>query len=158
MAARRLPLGLLVPISLLILVVALGALQYRWVGQVSEAERAQWVNHRLYRIVESLTAQADVAFTGIGDIGPKCPLHVDGFITAAEVADLAKRGAVAEMLGLPIDANGNPVQSPTRRRVTSVTLDSPPKRPTIGFAGGERKHGADHSFDDVLQHTRRRQR
>ena len=41
MAARRLPLGLLAPISLLILVVALGALQYRWVGQVSEAERAQ---------------------------------------------------------------------------------------------------------------------
>ncbi len=108
----------------------------------SEAERAQWVNHRLYRIVESLTAQADVAFTGIGDIGPKCPLHVDGFITAAEVADLAQRGAVAEMLGLPIDANGKPVQSPTGRRVTSVTLDSPPKRPTIGFAGGERKHGA----------------
>ncbi|MGN6319366.1 sugar-binding transcriptional regulator [Trinickia sp.] len=108
----------------------------------SEAERAQWVNHRLYRIVESLTAQADVALTGIGDIGPKCPLHVDGFITAAELADLVKRGAVAEMLGLPIDADGKRVESPTGRRVTSVTLDSPPKRPTIGFAGGKRKHAA----------------
>ena len=108
----------------------------------SEAERAQWVNHRLYRIVESLTAQADVAFVGIGDIGPKCPLHVDGFITADEVADLTKRGAVAEMLGLPIDADGKGVQSATGRRVTSVPLDSPPKRPTIGFAGGARKHGA----------------
>jgi DNA-binding transcriptional regulator LsrR (DeoR family) len=108
----------------------------------SEAERAQWVNHRLYRIVESLTAQADVALTGIGDIGPKCPLHVDGFITAAELADLVKRGAVAEMLGHPIDADGKRVESPTGRRVTSVTLDSPPKRPTIGFAGGKRKHAA----------------
>ena len=38
---RRLPLGLLAPVSLLVLVVALGALQYRWVGQVSEAEREQ---------------------------------------------------------------------------------------------------------------------
>ncbi|HXT71168.1 MAG TPA: HAMP domain-containing sensor histidine kinase [Vicinamibacterales bacterium] len=41
MTVRRLPLALLAPVSLLILVVALGALQYRWVGQVSEAEREQ---------------------------------------------------------------------------------------------------------------------
>ena len=44
MAVRRLPLGLLAPVSLVILVVALGALQYRWVGQVSEADRAQLRN------------------------------------------------------------------------------------------------------------------
>ena len=108
----------------------------------SEAERAQWVNHRLYRIVESLTSEADVSFVGIGDIGPKCPLHVDGFITASEVGELTQRGAVAEMLGLPIDAQGKCIEAPTGRRVTSVPLDSPPKRPTIGFAGGARKHGA----------------
>ena len=41
MPVRRLPLALLAPVSLLLLVVALGALQYRWVGQVSEAEREQ---------------------------------------------------------------------------------------------------------------------
>jgi two-component system, OmpR family, sensor histidine kinase SenX3 len=41
MAARRIPLALLAPVSLVILVVALGALQYHWVGQVSEADRAQ---------------------------------------------------------------------------------------------------------------------
>lgn len=41
MPGRRLPLALLAPISLVLLVVALGALQYRWVGQVSEAEREQ---------------------------------------------------------------------------------------------------------------------
>jgi two-component system sensor histidine kinase SenX3 len=41
MARRRLFVGLLAPASLVILVVALGALQYRWVGQVSEAERLQ---------------------------------------------------------------------------------------------------------------------
>ena len=41
MPVRRLPLALLAPVSLLLLVVALGALQYRWVGQVSEAERDQ---------------------------------------------------------------------------------------------------------------------
>ena len=41
MPRRRLPLGLIAPIALVILVTALGALQYRWVGQVSERERDQ---------------------------------------------------------------------------------------------------------------------
>jgi DNA-binding transcriptional regulator LsrR (DeoR family) len=108
----------------------------------SEAERAQWCNHRLYRIVEALSGEADVAFVGIGNIGLNCPLHEDGFITAAEVQELMERGAVAEMLGLPIDASGARVESPTGRRVTSIAPDSPPRRPTIGFAGGARKHEA----------------
>ena len=38
---RRLPVGLIAPIALLLLVGALATLQYRWVGQISEAERAQ---------------------------------------------------------------------------------------------------------------------
>ena len=41
MTRRPLLVGLLAPASLVILVVALGALQYRWVGQISEAERLQ---------------------------------------------------------------------------------------------------------------------
>lgn len=108
----------------------------------NEAERAQWCNHRLYRIVEGLSGEADVAFVGIGNIRPNCPLHEDGFITSAEVRELTQLGAVAEMLGLPIDASGRRVESPTGRRVTSIRLDSPPRRPTIGFAGGERKREA----------------
>jgi DNA-binding transcriptional regulator LsrR (DeoR family) len=108
----------------------------------NESERAQWCNHRLYRIVESLSKEADVAFVGIGNIGPNCPLHEDGFITSAEVKELMQKGAVAEMLGLPMDSAGASVNSPTGRRVTSLHLDSPPKRPTIGFAGGERKRAS----------------
>ena len=108
----------------------------------SEAERAQWCNHRLYRIVESLSGEADVAFVGIGNIGPQCPLHEDGFITSDEVAELMQVGAVAELHGLPISADGARIESPTERRVTSIRPVSPPKRPTIGFACGERKRTA----------------
>ena len=108
----------------------------------NEAERAQWCNHRLYRIVESLSGEADVAFVGIGNMGLNCPLHEDGFLTSDEVRELMQLGAIGEMLGLPIDANGRRIDSATGRRVTSVRLDSPPKRPTIGFAGGERKRDA----------------
>ena len=41
MLRRRFPLALIAPIALVVLVVALGVLQYRWVGQVSERERDQ---------------------------------------------------------------------------------------------------------------------
>ncbi|MEZ5317412.1 MAG: HAMP domain-containing sensor histidine kinase [Vicinamibacterales bacterium] len=41
MRRRRLPLGVLVPAALVVLVGALAALQYHWLGQVSEAERDQ---------------------------------------------------------------------------------------------------------------------
>ena len=108
----------------------------------NEAEHAQWCNHRLYRIVESLSGEADVAFVGIGNMGLHCPLHEDGFLTSAEVRELMELGAIAEMLGLPINASGQRVDSGAGRRVTSVRLQSPPKRPTIGFAGGARKHEA----------------
>ena len=36
-----------------------------------------------------LAAQADVTFVGIGDLGPKAPLFVDGFITEAELQGAA---------------------------------------------------------------------
>jgi signal transduction histidine kinase len=39
MRSRRLPIGLLVPGALVLLVALLATLQYRWLGQVSEAER-----------------------------------------------------------------------------------------------------------------------
>ena len=41
MPGRGLARGLLPPIALLALVATLGTLQYRWLGQVSEAEREQ---------------------------------------------------------------------------------------------------------------------
>jgi DNA-binding transcriptional regulator LsrR (DeoR family) len=108
----------------------------------SETERAQWCNHRLYRIVDALSREADVAFVGIGNVGINCPLHEDGFITLEEVQELMEAGAVAELLGLPINALGARVRSKTGARVTSLSLDAPPKRPTIGFAGGQRKREA----------------
>ena len=65
MAARRIPLGLLAPVSLVILVVALGALQYRWVGQVSEADRAQFrqsLDRRAREFAEDFDRQISRAY------------------------------------------------------------------------------------------------
>ncbi|MCY0388720.1 sugar-binding transcriptional regulator [Robbsia sp. Bb-Pol-6] len=108
----------------------------------NEEESRQWCNHRLYQVVERLSAAADVSFVGIGDIGPDCPQEADGFITRAEVLDLMARGAVGELLGRSIDAEGRIVDAPCQRRLTSITLHVPPRMPTIGFAGGAAKHRA----------------
>lgn len=105
----------------------------------SAEDKHQWCNHRLYRVVEQLAEQADVAFVGIGTIGPNCPLNEDGFLSEEEVAELMERKAVAEILGRPIDQEGELIDSPIQQRVTSLPLSRPPTRPVIAFAGGERK-------------------
>lgn len=50
MARRRLPFHLIVPVLLMAIVAVLAALQYRWLGRVSDAERA--------RMHETMTARA----------------------------------------------------------------------------------------------------
>jgi DNA-binding transcriptional regulator LsrR (DeoR family) len=105
----------------------------------SPEERKQWCNHRLYRIVEDLAKQFDVAFVGIGDIRIGCPLHRDGFLTADEVTELMKAGAVGEHLGWAFDEDGALVRTSTQQRVTSIKLNCQAKRPVIAFSGGEHK-------------------
>ncbi len=108
----------------------------------SPEERKQWCHHRLYRIVEELSNQFDVAFVGIGDIRLGCPLHRDGFLTSEEVMELLKAGAVGDNLGWAFNDAGELVRASTQQRVTSIQLRRPPKKPVIAFAGGEHKASA----------------
>jgi len=105
----------------------------------SPEERKQWCHHRLYRIVEELSNQTDVAFVGIGDMGLGCPMHRDGFLTGDEVMELVEAGAVGDNLGWAFDEAGELVRASTQQRVTSIQLRRPPKKPVIAFAGGEHK-------------------
>jgi DNA-binding transcriptional regulator LsrR (DeoR family) len=108
----------------------------------SPEERKQWCNHRLYRIVEDLSNQVDVAFVGIGDIRIGCPLHRDGFLTGEEVTELVNLGAVGDYLGWAFDEDGALVRAITQQRVTSIKLNRQAKRPVIAFSGGEHKSQA----------------
>lgn len=67
-----------------------------------------------------LAANADTAVIGIGDLGPNAPLQADGFLTAAEIAALNARGAVAEVLGTAFDADGRFL--PLDGRIASAAL------------------------------------
>jgi DNA-binding transcriptional regulator LsrR (DeoR family) len=108
----------------------------------SAEERKQWCRHRLYRVVETLASQADVAFVGIGEIGIGCPMHRDGFINEAVVKELLEAGAVGETLGWAFDRSGEPVRTSIHGRITSIRLRRPPKRPVIAFAAGPSKFEA----------------
>jgi DNA-binding transcriptional regulator LsrR (DeoR family) len=105
----------------------------------SPEERKQWCHHRLYRIVEELSDQIDVAFVGIGDMRLGCPLHRDGFLTKEEVTELVKAGAVGDNLGWAFDETGELVRTAIQQRVTSIQLRRPPRKPVIAFTGGEHK-------------------
>ncbi len=105
----------------------------------SPEELKQWCHHRLYRIVEELSNQIDVAFVGIGDMRLGCPLHRDGFLTKEEVTELVKAGAVGDNLGWAFDEAGELVRTSIQQRVTSIQLRRPPKKPVIAFTGGEHK-------------------
>lgn len=101
--------------------------------------KERWCAHELYHRVRTLYAQSDVAFIGIGPIAAKCPMVEDGFITRQEAEDLVSLGAVGDVLGWPLDRNGNLVPSAVTERITSMPLLTLASRPVIAFAGGEER-------------------
>jgi len=77
MLPRRLPLGLLLPVALVVLVATLASLQYRWLGQVSEAERedlSRSLNERARAFADDVDLELSRAYLAfqLGDdpVGP----------------------------------------------------------------------------------------
>jgi DNA-binding transcriptional regulator LsrR (DeoR family) len=105
------------------------------VAESPEAKK-MWCSHELYRLVHDLYATADAAFIGIGHIAEACPLVQDGFVTREEAIEFAGQGAVADILGWPLDRSGKLVECKVAERVTSMPLTTLATRPVIAFAGG----------------------
>ncbi len=87
----------------------------------------------------ALAARADIAFVGVGDLGPQAPLYLDGFISEAELKALQKAGAVAEILGWAFDAQGRMIEGLTNDRVASAPVPSRDNALVVAIAKGERK-------------------
>lgn len=105
------------------------------IAESPEAKK-RWCSQDLYRLVHSLYPDADAAFIGIGNIGEKCPIVQDGFVTREEARQLVAQGAVADVLGWPLDRTGKLVASKLTERVTSMSLATLATRPVIAFGGG----------------------
>jgi DNA-binding transcriptional regulator LsrR (DeoR family) len=105
----------------------------------SPEERRMLHEQPLIRRTLALAAEADVTFVGIGELGPKAPLHEDGFISEAELKSLHKAGAVGEIVGWAFDRDGRLVEGVTNERVASAPIPSREKSLVIALAMGERK-------------------
>lgn len=87
----------------------------------------------------ALAAQADIAFVGVGDLGPNAPLHEDGFVTRAELKALQKAGAVGEITGWAFDENAKLIQGLTNDRVASSPIPATDKCLVVAIAKGSVK-------------------
>ena len=87
----------------------------------------------------ALAASADIAFVGVGDLGPQAPLYLDGFISEAELKALQKAGAIGEILGWAFDAQGRMIEGLTNDRVASAPVPSRESALVVAIAKGDKK-------------------
>ncbi|MGH6860984.1 MAG: sugar-binding transcriptional regulator, partial [Phyllobacterium sp.] len=102
-------------------------------------ERELLHDQAMIRSVLELSAQANVAFIGIGDLEDDAPLYVDGFISREELLALRRAGAVCEIVGRAFDRNGVAIEGLTNDRVASARIPSRDTALVIAIAKGPRK-------------------
>lgn len=105
----------------------------------SVAEKEALLSQPLVQAVARVAMQSEAGFIGIGRIDPQATLFQDQFISEAELKELLEAGAVGELLGWPMDANGRLVDCPIMHRITSLPLDMLNGQALIGLAGGRDK-------------------
>jgi len=86
--------------------------------------------------VLDLARQADITLIGIGRMDEQAQLHADGFMSAAELDEIQRLGAVGEVTGWAFDAAGRIIRGGANDRVTSAPREVPPSRLVVGVAQG----------------------
>ncbi len=109
-------------------------------GSVQERQLLQ--TQRSFAVVRELAAGAAVAFVGIGDIGWRCPLHRDHFVTDREVAELVERGAVGEIAGWAFDGAGRLVDCATNERNAGLPVGVLSRARVVGVCGSPGREAA----------------
>ena len=108
----------------------------------SPEEREVLHSQSLVQVALKLGAEANVAFVGVGELGPDAPLCQDGFLAQDEMAGLTRAGAAGEICGWMFDHDGVLLSGSFNERVASVPLPSRDKASVIGLAKGRRKYEA----------------
>jgi len=85
-------------------------------------EHKMWSTNRLFESVTSVADHADAIFVGIGALGTQSPIFKDGFINLAQLEELRQHGAIGEILGRFIDAEGQVAGSDINRLITSYDI------------------------------------
>jgi DNA-binding transcriptional regulator LsrR (DeoR family) len=102
----------------------------------SREERDQLVRLQPVQRVRDLAAAAALTMVGVGRVDENARLRLDGFVSAEELAEIRRLGAVGEIVGWAFDANGKIIEGGFTERLTSVPLRIPAIRQVIGVAQG----------------------
>ncbi|MDV6319672.1 sugar-binding transcriptional regulator [Chromohalobacter sp. HP20-39] len=105
----------------------------------SVEEKEALLGQQLVQAVFRVAREAEAGVIGIGRIDPRATLFQDHFISEAELNELLEAGAVGELLGWPLDAEGQLIDCPITRRITSLPLSALGGQRLMGLAGGRDK-------------------
>jgi len=90
--------------------------------------------------VRELARAADVSFVGVGQMSDDAPLFADGFLSAEELHEVQREGAVGEVAGWIFNSEGRYLDLALNQRLGGVRVDTTsPERPVIGVAAGPSK-------------------
>lgn len=101
-------------------------------AQVLRAQRG--VQHVL-----ELVRECQLCVVGVGELGPNTQLLRNQSVTARELQSLQKAGAVGEIAGCFVAANGKPVACEMNERAVGASLDDLRGRDVLAVAGGKAK-------------------
>ncbi|MGY0615556.1 sugar-binding transcriptional regulator [Vibrio sp. FJH11] len=101
-------------------------------------ELKTWVGMRVFKEVFSVADSANVIFIGIGSLSKASPIIKDGFISSNKADELNQQGAVGEILGRFINAQGEVIDCTINTFITSYDIRNN-DCPRIGAACGEDK-------------------
>lgn len=104
----------------------------------TEEQQAMTRQPGIQRVIE-MSAQAEVAFVGIGTMDEQAPLMLDGFITREDLDALIAAGAVGEITGWAYDAKGRLIPGLSNDRVASAPILPRDRTLVIGAASGAKK-------------------
>jgi len=105
----------------------------------SSEERDQLTRLAPVQRLRDLAGAADVTLVGVGRMDDNAQLRMDGFISAAELDEMHRLGAVGEIVGWSFDAAGRIIAGGINERLTSVPLDVPAERLVVAVAQGTGK-------------------
>jgi DNA-binding transcriptional regulator LsrR (DeoR family) len=105
----------------------------------SEAERDHMLRMEPVTKVHGIAARASLRLVGVGQMDKRAQLHVDGFVSGRELAELIRLGAVGELTGWAFDKNGRFLKGGTNKRLTSIPHPVPAVAPTVAAALGAAK-------------------
>lgn len=98
----------------------------------SVEERLAMTRQPGIRHVIDMSARAEVAFVGVGEMDERAPLMLDGFLTRADLDAVIAAGAVGEITGWAYDGDGQAIPGLSNDRVASAPI--PPRDSTLVIA------------------------